>query len=856
MDYGEFLKTKIPIGQLDGFVPESECPDWFKPHQVDCVHWAIRKGRSALFESFGLGKTVQQLQLMKWVHEETGGKVLIVAPLGVRQEFTRNDGPRMGMNVVYCRTDAEVEACESPYIITNYERVRDGGINPAQFAGATLDEASCLRSFGSLTTQQFVRLFKNVQYRWVATATPSPNEFLELINYADYLGVMDRGQALTRFFMRDSKKAGNLQLYPHETERFWLWVASWAVFVNRPSDLGYDDTGYDMPEMKVIWHEVASDPIKVGEYQDNYGNPLLFPKPGGGIKHVAKQRRKTKDARILKAAEIIDNAGPDDHWIIWHYLESERHDIKKAIKESVAVYGSQDLEERENIVADFANGRLRILSSKPELLGSGCNFQRHCHKAIFIGPTDKFNDFIQACHRIYRFLQDKPVEIHIVFADTQFDTVMIMRKKWERHTELEGRMREIIKEHGLSGEALKMKFERSMGTERVEVSGKWYRAINNDCVEELKNFEDDSIDEIVTSIPFSDHYEYSPNYNDFGHNHGDDGFFKQFDYLVPELYRVLKPGRVACIHTKDRIQYGTMTGNAMYSVNEFSDKTVASFKKHGWIYMGRIVIDTDVVRENAQTYRLGHTENSKESCKMGCGSTEFVLLFRKWHPSMSPNATANGPDPVTKDKSEYTRSRWQIHASGIWRSSGNELISPAQLQSMAEGADSAVSFVYHWWRDYCKKHDYDYQTHVAYTEAIEQLGFLPASMMLFAPASNNPDVWTDIIRIKTLNTELSRKTTESHVCPLQLDVIERLIERYSNPGDTILDPFGGVHSVPYQAIKMRRKGIGIELNPAYWKFGVAFCERAEQQLTAPTLFDLMEPEETEAVEAVSFEHAD
>lgn len=840
MDYQDFLRSKMPPVVMDGFVPESDCPDWFLPHQVDCVQWAIRKGRAALFESFGLGKTVQQLQICKWIHEHTGGKVLIIAPLGVRQEFTRNDGPRMGMVVKYCRTDAEVAEADTPFIITNYERVRDGDIDPKQFAGATLDEASCLRSYGTKTTQQFAMLFRKVPFRFVATATPSPNEFIELINYADFLGVMDRGQAMTRFFQRDSKKAGNLQLYPHEEQRFWLWVASWAVFVNSPSDLGYDDAGYDMPEMQVHWHEVEGDQGKPGAFVDSFGQPLLFEKPGGGIKHVSKQRRKTADTRIAKAVQIVDQS-PDDHWIIWHYLESERHEIQKAFPDSRAVFGTQELEVREEIVGDFADGRLQILSSKPQLLGSGCNFQRHCNKAIFIGPTDKFNDFIQAVHRIHRFMQKKTVEIHIVYADTQYDTKMIMEQKWRRHDELATQMRAIIREHGLSGEALKMKFERGMGVPRHEVSGQTYRAINNDCVSELTSWPDDCVDEIVTSIPFSDHYEYSPNYNDFGHNQGDDGFFKQFDFLVPQLYRVLKPGRVAAIHTKDRIQYGTMTGHAMYSVNEFSDKTVAAFRKGGFVYMGRIVIDTDVVRENAQTYRLGHTENGKDSTKMGCGSTEFVLLFRKWEPSMSPNQTASGPEPVTKDKAEYSRSRWQIHASGIWRSDGNELVQPKMLAGMG------TSDIYHWWRRYAKENNYNYHDHVAFTESVEQHGHLPASMMLFAPVSNNPDIWTDIVRIKTLNTELSRKTTENHVCPLQLDVIERLIERYSNPGDVILDPFGGVHSTPYVAIKMKRKGWGIELNPDYWKFGVSFCERAERELTSPTLFDLMADDE------VSFE---
>lgn len=838
MDYQEFLKSKIPPVAKDGFEPTSECPEWFKPHQSDICHWAIRKGRAGLFESFGLGKTCQALQLGKWVHEKTGGKFLIVAPLGVRQEFTQNDGPRMGMKVVYCRNDAEIEACDSPYIITNYERVRDGQIDVAKFAGASLDEGSVLRSYGSLTCQTFVDIFKVVQYRFVATATPSPNEFLELINYAHFLGVLDRGQALTRFFQRDSKKAGNLTLYPHMEEQFWLWVASWAIFLSDPGDLGYPNDDYVLPEMSVQWHEVEAEQGKPGEFVDSFGQALLFEKPGGGIKNVAKNRRKTKDLRIQKAADIMAQS-PDDHWIIWHYLETERHEIKRLIPDAVSVYGSQDIDEREQIVMDFSNGKIRAISSKPELLGSGCNFQRHCHKAIFIGPTDKFNDFVQAVHRIQRFQQQHPVEIHIIFADTQYDTVMIMRRKWKQHDELTLRMRDIIRENGLSGDALKMKFEREVGVTRAEVSGQTYRAIHNDCVQEIQRFEGESVDMILTSIPFSDHYEYSPNVNDFGYNQGDSGFFAQFEFLVPELKRVLKPGRIACIHTKDRIQYGNMTGNGMYSVNPFSDKTVQAFQKHGWIYMGRIVIDTDVVRENAQSYRLGWTENAEDSTKMGCGSTEYVLIFRKWHPSMSPNSTANGPEPVKKDKERYTRSDWQIQACGIWRTDGDELVSPAMLAGMSH------SEVLHWWKLYCEKNGYRYEKHLEFCKILESKGHLPSAMMLFPPHSNNPDIWTDIMRIDTLNTNLSMKNEQNHVCPLQKSVCSRLIERYTNEGDTVLDPFGGVMTVPYVSIKMKRKGIGIELNPQYWQYGVAFCERAEQDLLAPTLFDLVD----EVVEA-------
>lgn len=850
-DYLDFLRSKAPIERPAGFSSCEVTPEWFKPHQKDAVEWAVSKGRCALFASFGLGKSNIQLQFAKNIVKHTQGAFLFVVPLGVRHEFVQHDilNPKtpMGMDIRYCKTDSEVKSAleETPYIITNYERVRDGDITPSLFQGMSMDEASCLRSYGTKTTQVFTERCEDVPYKLVATATPAPNaknevDYLELINYAHFLGICDRGQLMTRFFGRDSKKAGKLTLYPHEQERFWIWVASWALFISKPSDLGHDDTGYTLPPINVHWHKVNTDLTRAwSETEKNSGQIKLLPEMSGDIKTSSKERRATLEHRIEKAVDIIVSDDPEKHWIIWHYLEDERHLIKKLIPEAVSVYGSQDLEDREDAIVGFSNGDYRIVSTKPEIAGSGCNFQHHCADAIFVGPTDKFNDFIQAVHRIYRFMQTKPVNIHIIYADTQDGTVQIMKQKWAQHDRLVDSMSALVRKYGLSHEALEMKLVRSLneGTGSVCVEGKNFRLINNDCVVEAMRKESDSVHLIVTSIPFGDHYEYSPSFNDFGHNMGDDPFFEQMDFLVPEMYRILKPGRMACIHVKDRITYGKMTGDGMYGVNPFSDKTVAAFIKHGFHYQGRITIDTDVVRENAQTHRLGWSENAKDSTKMGVGSSEYVLLFRKWHPSMSPDGTANGPEPVTKDKTgedAYSRGRWQIHAAGIWRSDGNELLSPAQIESLSDSA------MHHFWKQYALKHGYSYNQHVQLVESVDNAGKLPSSSTLFPPYSNNPDVWTDILRIRTLNTELSRKTTESHICPLQLDVIERLIERYSNKGDVVLDTFNGVGSVVYQAIKMGRFGEGWELNPVYFNHSVGYCEKAEEELTAPTLFDLLD----------------
>ena len=249
MTYQEFLETKIELAQDSGFVVVPEkINQVLKPHQRDAVAWALKGGRRALFESFGLGKTGQELEFCHLAAEHEKGRALIVLPLGVKQEFTRDAVEILGYErPTYCRTMDEVKACDSQIVLTNYERVRDGDIDPSYFAATSLDEASVLRSFGSKTYQTFLDKFKNVPYKLVATATPSPNKYKELIHYAGYLEVMDTGQALTRFFQRDSTKANHLTLYPNMEDEFWLWISSWALFITKPSDLNpeYSDVVYD-----------------------------------------------------------------------------------------------------------------------------------------------------------------------------------------------------------------------------------------------------------------------------------------------------------------------------------------------------------------------------------------------------------------------------------------------------------------------------------------------------------------------------------------------------------------------------------------------------------------------------------
>lgn len=481
--YIEFLKDKVIKAPVSGIeVNPADISSVLKPHQRDAVLWALKGGRRALFEAFGLGKSIQQ---MEWCHvltKKIGGKALIVCPLGVKQEFAEDAVHLLNIPApTYVRNMEEVKAADNRILITNYERIRDGDIDPHYFTACSLDEASVLRSFGSKTYQTFLPKFKGVKYKLVATATPAPNRYKELIHYGGYLEIMDTGQALTRFFQRDSTKANNLTLYPHKEKEFWLWLSTWALFIQKPSDLGYSDEGYDLPPLQVNYHMLAN--TKPVNEEEKNGQVKLIKDFAVGLSAAAREKRESIDIRLAETKRIIDES-PDEHFIIWYDLESERHAIKHAIPEAKFIYGSQDMDERERNTIGFSKGDFRILATKKELSGSGCNFQKHCHRQIFMGIDYEFNDFIQAIHRCYRFLQTKPVIIDIIYMETEQQVLEVLKKKWEQYNKLTESMEEIVRKYGLSRNDAIIEMQRSIGVEEAITKGKSYIAIHGDCVEE------------------------------------------------------------------------------------------------------------------------------------------------------------------------------------------------------------------------------------------------------------------------------------------------------------------------------------------------------------------------------------
>jgi DNA modification methylase len=830
MKYKDFLESKIVVAKDYGTDDlKSELNSLLLPHQHDIVKWSISGGRRAIFASFGLGKTIMQLEIAVKVSEITNKPFLIVMPLGVVGEFKDDLELLYPDKTIKYITDSESVTDYDVNVIycTNYERIRKGDVLAEKFGGVSFDEASILRNLKTETTDFVLKHFSKVNYRFVATATPTPNDFIEILNYADYLGVIDRGHALTRFFQRDSTKAGHLTLYENKKEEFWKWVSTWAVFINKPSDLGYDDDGYILP--KLNFNEIEVENLTDDVITNKFGDIVMFKDNTKSLIDVSREKSESVDLRVQKAFEIVQE-NKKENWILWHHLEKERLAINKAFRmfDMQSVYGSLTNAEKEDLLIRFKHSDYQILSTKPKIAGSGCNFQHACNNMVFVGIDYKFNDFIQAIHRCYRFKQSKEVNVYAIYTQNEREVLKTLKSKWRKHIELQTEMINLVREYGLNADKIKSDMKRQIFKNRRSSKIGGATVFNEDTVAIHEEMESNSTDMILTSIPFGDHYEYSDNYNDMGHNHGNDEFFKQMDYLTPNLLRTLKAGKVAAIHVKDRIRYSHQNGTCFTTIDDFSGKTVAHFIKHGFYLMGKITVTTDVVRENNQTYRLGWSEQCKDATKMGVGLPEYVLLFRK-APSDTKNAYAD--EPCVKTKQEYTRANWQLDAHAFWRSNGNRFMSSNELQT------SEMKTIFNQWRKFNSESIYSFREHLATCEELESFSRLSALFMTLPTTSNNDMVWTDVNRMNTLNTNQANRKKEKHICPLQLDLIERLINRYTMKGDLIDDPFGGLFSTAYKALEMERKAISTELNPEYYDDGLFYLKSIEYKINVPTLFD-------------------
>ncbi len=812
MTYEEYLAAKIPAARTAGFeAPLGDLPpvpllfDW----QQAIVQWSLRLGRAAVFAERGLGKTRIQLAWADQVARHSGRPVIILCPLAVAHQ-TIQEGAALDIGVTYVRGQPQVDAAPTPIVIANYEMALAGAFDLEGFGAVVLDESSRLKEFTSKTRRVLTEAFARTPYRLCCTATPSPNDTTELGQTAEFLGVMTSGEMLTRWFIRDSQHANNLRLKGHAAKAFWQWVASWAVCLSRPSDLDprYSDEGYELPPLDLQFEQVAADHSRAWRDPGDDGQAALFVDGNRSATDLWREKRATLPARMRRAVEILATA-PDEPWIIWHDTDYERDAIRAALPEATIVTGSQAPDEKEALLHLFGEGHARVMATKPRIAGWGLNWQ-HCNRVIWLGVTHQFEAFYQALGRTHRFGQRRPVHAHVIYAESEAGIVESLQRKWSHHEQMHAAMVAAVRDSGLNGVGPAYALETDVETETAR--GASWEMRRGDAVQLLREVPDASVGLSLSSWPFSDQYMYSASIADLGNCDSDQEFFTGMEFLLPELLRATIPGRMALVHAKDRIVYGTKNGGYGY-IEPFSDRCITSMVKCGWLFFGRITIATDPVRENNQTNRLGFGNLQKDASRIGVGMPEYLLLFRRPHTQTAAGGTWSDAPVLLGEDPAYSLPRWQIDANSLWRSSGR-VLAPWE----ADG--------------------YDYRAHVSAMEDADARGELGRANGRPLPA-DHPAVWWDIQRTRCLNNVMAREQRdERHICPLQLDICERAIARWSNPGDLVLDYFAGIGSVGVVALRQGRRALGMELKRSYYETACRYLRQAEAAAGQQTLFGL------------------
>lgn len=739
-EYQEFLDTKRRVVDDAGFTVEVEQVNaGLFDFQRDIVRWALRKGRAAIFAGTGLGKTAMQLEWARHVHNHTGGDVLILAPLAVAEQ-TRREGEKFGITVTHARVADDVR----PGItITNYERLHL--FNSERFVGIVLDESSILKSYNGSTRTAIIESFAVTPYKLACTATPAPNDHVELGNHAEFLGVMSRVEMLSMFFVHDGGSTQDWRLKGHAEPDFWRWVCSWAVMLQNPSDLGYDGSRFTLPPLNYQQHVVHSTYVPKG---------LLFATETQSLTERREARRASLAERVRVTAEMVNAS--DDPWIVWCDLNAEGDALTAAIPDAVQVAGADDPETKESRMLAFTDGAIRVLVTKPSIAGFGMNWQ-HCPNVAFVGLSDSWEQYYQSIRRVWRFGQTRPVNCHVITSDAEGAVVANIRRK-ERDAET--MQREMVAHmHDINSAEIRSTMREIDEYERDTAEGKAWTMHLGDCVEVVREIPDDSIDFSLFSPPFASLYTYSNSPRDMGNCATHSEFYGHFTFLVSELYRVLKAGRLVSFHCMNLPTSKVRDG--YIGIADFRGDLIRMFQDAGFIYHSEVVIWKDPVTAMQRTKALGllYKQLKKDSAMSRQGIPDYLVTMRK------PGINS---DPVTKDPGAFPVDLWQRYAS---------------------------------------------------------------------------PVWMDINPSDTLQKESAREERdERHIAPLQLEVIRRAVQLWTNPGDLVLSPFAGIGSEGYVALQERRRFVGVELKRSYWMQAVANLARAELLSRQPTLFDGIEEE--------------
>lgn len=730
MTYEEILEAKKVRHEAAGFeVEENSLHKSLFPFQKKLVREAIRKGRYAIFADCGLGKTFMQLEWAKHVSVKTNRPVLILAPLAVSAQ-TITEGKRWGIEVEKLKSDVFGQGV----YITNYEQLKN--IDTSPFGGVVLDESSILKTFTGKTKKLIIDKFSATSYKLACTATPSPNDLNEIGNHSEFLNILDAQDMRSRWFVRE-EGMNNYRLKKHAKADFYGWVSSWASMLTKPSDIGFDDRGYDLPPLNFIDYVVKTGRATDGQlFADGIVNATNF----------NSELKTTATERLAKVAEIVNSN--DESYLVWVRHNEEGKKLCQLIPGAVEVSGSDTPEVKEERLLGFSNGLFRVLITKQKIAQFGMNFQ-NCHNQVFASLDFSFESLYQAVRRSYRFGQKKEVNIHIITTDTMSNVIKSIDKKQKQFEEMQNEMNKNINQnyYGLRNE---YKFEE------YRDENMWL--MHGDSVQEIDRIQDNTLDLIIFSPPFSSLFTYSDYIHDMGNCDSHDEFFKQYAFLLKKLYKKLKPGRLMCCHTKDLGVYKNSSGyTGMYDFTGEHTKAVldTGFKLHS-----KVTIWTDPVLEmqRTKTQRLLYKQLRKDSSYTGIGMAEYVTIFRKWEGDESEWT------PITnKNKDNFPLDTWQRWAS---------------------------------------------------------------------------PVWMDIKRTDVLNSkEGTDLGDEKHIAPLQMEVIHRLVNLWSNPRETVFTPFLGIGSEAYMALKNGRKAIGIELKDSYYQTAITNCRNAVASQLQISLFE-------------------
>jgi len=730
MNYDEFIASKKTKLKQSGFEPETLNNHLF-PFQKYCVTKALKSGRYAIFSDCGTGKTIMQLEWAHHVAIHTRKPVLILCPLAVSGQ-TINEGAKFGIEVERWSKGNEAQSTLNhlPMImIANYEKLEN--ISTDIFSGVVLDESSILKNFTGKYKNLIIDLFAQTPYKLACTATPAPNDPMELGNHTEFLNVMSRNEMLAMYFVHDGGETAKWRLKKHAQKDFFRFIGSWCIMMQKPSDVGFEEEGYDLPPLEYFERQVVT---------DKKNNGKLFNDISVNATSFNKELRLTIAPRMDIVSKIVNNS--KEPFIVWVNQNTEEDAILKMIPDAKAVRGSENTEAKEKKLLGFANGDFRVLVTKKKIAQFGLNYQ-HCRNQVFASLDFSFEGLYQAIRRSYRFGQKQQVNIYLISTDTMQNVVNSLKEKQSKYEQMHTEMTKTI------NEASK---EKRREYDTASVSNENYRIERGDCVKLIGKEPDESVGFSIFSPPFAQLYVYSDEVADMGNSKDYADFLIAFNFMVKDLYRIMKSGRNVAVHCMDLpIQKGK---EGFIGLRDFSGMIREAFESVGFIYHSRVTIWKDPVIEMQRTKALGllHKQIKKDSTMSRVGIPDYLMIFRKDGERLDPVRNEDMPVDL-----------WQKIASPVWM-------------------------------------DINY-----------------SNTLQFRNARDNND--------------------EKHICPLQLETIERAIHLYTNKGDTVFTPFMGIGSEVYQAVKMNRKGLGFELKESYFQAAKKNLQNVIAEKSQMTLFE-------------------